>query len=101
MIRGALPDSVIAGSAPRSGLSAILTGPTSTSVRFTTGTSRIWGVGMLPLGWARFVGAPAHLFADRIIDVATDPTLAAFRPLVANVFGPEPVEAGELARITA
>ena len=101
LISGALPRSRIGAEPERTGLSAILTGPTSSAVRFTTGTSRIWGVGLLPLGWARFVGAPANHYADRLCDAARDPDLAMFRSLAGTLFGAEPDEATELARITA
>jgi len=69
-------------------------------VRFTTGTSRIWGIGLLPLGWAKFVTAPANAFADRIVDPLSEPALGPLRDLVEVLFGPQPDEAAELARIT-
>jgi AraC-like DNA-binding protein len=100
IISGALPVSEIRGAAPFGGVTGIVTGPTSTSVRFTTGTSRIWGIGLLPLGWAKFVAAPANTYADRICDSAAEPALAPLRPLVDTLFGPEPDEAAELERIT-
>ena len=80
---------------------APFTGPTSTTVRFTVSTVRFWGVGMLPLGWARLMGVPAHDYANRIFDSHAEPALASFRSLVDGLFGPEPDEAAELARIEA
>lgn len=100
IISGVLPISEIRGAEPFGGVSGIVTGPTSTAVRFTTGTSRIWGIGLLPLGWAKFVAAPANVFADRLCDSAVEPALAPLRPLVGTLFGPEPDEAAELGRIT-
>lgn len=100
IISGVLPVSEIRNAAPFSGVTGIVTGPTSTAVRFTTGTSRIWGVGLLPLGWAKFVAAPATAFADRLCDAAVEPAFAPLRPLVDSLFGPEPDEAAELRRIT-
>lgn len=98
---GDTPDTEIAGQPPGSGMAAIVTGPTSTALRFTVGTSRIWGVGLLPLGWAQFVGQPAKSHADRFYDVAREKFLSPLRPLARTLFGPAPDEAGELARIIA
>ena len=53
-----------------------VTGPTSRACQFSVGAMRAWGVGLLPLGWSRFVGAPAEEYADRLVDGATDPTFA-------------------------
>jgi len=78
-----------------------VTGPSSHSVRFSVGTSRVWGVGFLPLGWARFVDAPAADFADALLDGDREPLFADFRPLSATLFGPEPDAEAELARLTA
>ena len=99
--KGDLPDSQLPDQPEISGASASVTGPTSTTLRFTIGTSRIWGVGILPLGWARFVHAPANLHADRLYAVANEPFLAPFRSLADNLFGNAPDEAAELDRITA
>jgi AraC-like DNA-binding protein len=100
IIDGVLPVSEIRDAPPFGGVAGIVTGPTSTAVRFTTGTSRIWGIGLLPLGWAKFVAAPASTFADRLLDPLSEPAFAPLRPLVAGLFGPVADEAAELARIT-
>lgn len=99
IVDGVLPTSEIPQDPPSGAMKGILTGPTSTSVRFTAGTSRIWGIGLLPLGWAKFVTAPASIFADRISDPQAEPALAPHSRLVADLFGAAPDEAGELARI--
>jgi AraC-like DNA-binding protein len=100
IIDGVLPVSEIREAPAAVGMRGIVTGPTSTTVRFTTGTSRIWGIGLLPLGWAKFVTAPAQVFADRICDPLAEPALAPLSDLVEGLFGPCPDEAAELARIT-
>jgi AraC-like DNA-binding protein len=79
----------------------VATGPTSYTGHFTTGPARIWGIGLMPLGWARFVDAPAADYADRICDGAADPVFAGFAPLLEGIFGPEPDPAAEAARIDA
>ncbi len=96
---GALPESQMLGGRPMRGISAIVSGPTTSSVKFTIGTARIWGVGLLPLGWARFVGAPAARFADRLADPRREPELAVFKPLIDTLFAPHPDEQAELGRI--
>ncbi|WP_225205579.1 helix-turn-helix domain-containing protein [Novosphingobium huizhouense] len=101
MFQGSLPDSDIGGREPLGGVPATFTGPTSTTVRFSVGTTRIWGIGLLPLGWARFVGAPAHLYADRLMDPREERVFAPFRPLVDTLFEAEPDERAELDRIGA
>ncbi len=56
---------------PRRGMMA--TGPTSFATRISIGSARIWGIGILPLGWARFIRASAGEFADRICDAGVEP----------------------------
>ena len=38
---------------------ALLTGPTSVTTRFRAANGRSWGIGLMPLGWARLTSAPA------------------------------------------
>ncbi|HVR90254.1 MAG TPA: helix-turn-helix domain-containing protein [Novosphingobium sp.] len=79
----------------------VATGPTSQAVRFVAGTMRAWGIGLLPLGWARFIGAPAAVSADRFIDGIADPSFARFPALLDTLFGSVPDAAAEAARIDA
>ncbi|MFM5893444.1 MAG: helix-turn-helix domain-containing protein [Novosphingobium sp.] len=65
--------------APRCGMMA--SGPTSFATRISIGSARIWGIGILPLGWARFVNAPAAQYADRISDAAQEPPWSALAPV--------------------
>lgn len=58
-----------------------LTGPTSKATWFSAGSMCTWGVGILPMGWARFFALPAEELADRICDAAAHSAFAAFRPL--------------------
>lgn len=99
--RGDYPISQLTGQALFGGVASNITGPTSTALRFTVGTTRIWGVGFLPLGWSRFMATPANLHADAIYSVESEPFLAPFRPLVEEVFNDIPDEAAELERVTA
>jgi AraC-like DNA-binding protein len=83
-----------------SGTSFAATGPSSKAVRFEVAATRVWGIGLLPLGWAKFVAAPAADLADAVLDGHNHPAFACFAPLAAAIFAQEPDEAGELARIT-
>jgi AraC-like DNA-binding protein len=101
MIRGDLPDGEPLGGAPYSGIANIGMGPTCTTVRFCIGTSRIWGLGLLPAGWAKFIGEPASQLADAVHDVDAHASFAHLRPLSGAVIAGAPDEAAELARIDA
>ena len=56
-------------------------GPTTRSIRFELGTNRLWGIGLRPLGWARFVGQPASDWINTIRDGRKEPAFAKFLPL--------------------
>ena len=57
------------------------TGPTSKPLRFSIGKVRLWGFGLLPLGWATYVGVPANSLANQVLDGASHPAFARFLPL--------------------
>lgn len=79
-----------------------LAGPTSRAVRFEAGSMRSWGIGLLPLGWAKFISAPAEEYADRFVDAATETVTDIFRPLGDLLFakgGSRPID--EAAMIDA
>lgn len=76
-----------------------VTGPSSQALRFTIGSSRMWGVGLLPLGWAKFVRANATDYANAAVDGFADPAFASFVPLARSLFGDTPDEEVELERI--
>lgn len=63
----------------------VAVGPTSVATLFSAGRSRSWGVGLLPLGWAKFVSAPADAFTDRISDGESDPAFQLIAPLKAQL----------------
>ena len=98
-ITGEVPDAEIAGSPPLPSTAFIAHGPTSTTVRFSAGTIRMWGVGLLPLGWATFVDSPAHELADTIVDGREHPAFAGFRTLADALIGHPPDPPSELAVI--
>ncbi|MBO9697815.1 MAG: helix-turn-helix transcriptional regulator [Sphingopyxis sp.] len=59
----------------------VATGPTSHATRFAAGTMRTWGVGVLPMGWAKFIPLAADELADRLCDGAAHPAFARVAPL--------------------
>ena len=78
-----------------------VTGPTSRAVRFRLGSGHSWGIGLLPLGWARLVAARASDYADRFVDGAADPVFAPFAPLAEALANSAGDHASELALIEA
>jgi AraC-like DNA-binding protein len=65
------------------------TGPSSLACRFSLGRVRMWGVGFLPLGWARFFDADASSVTNLICDGAEHPAFAHFAPLADLLCDPE------------
>ena len=53
---------------------ATLTGPTSSSIRFESKEASCWGVGLLPLGLARFTDRHAIDLADKVAELSPDLT---------------------------
>ena len=85
---------------PRSG--TILTGPTCQAQHFRLGGgSRVWGIGLLPLGWLRLIGSPASGYVDRTVDLMIEPCCAGLTGLPAAVLRGAPSPAEEAARIDA
>ncbi len=74
-----------------------VTGPSSLPMRFELGNTRMWGVGLFPLGWARFVGLPANEFANRAVDGMQHPAFAAFSSLAHDLFRGAPDDDAEFA----
>ena len=74
---GSRPTSQI-GSSSISGARFNVTGPSSLPCEFRLGTARMWGIGLLPLGWSRLIEGEASLFANRVLDGAIEPAFAKF-----------------------
>jgi AraC-like DNA-binding protein len=100
-IDGDLPEAQITGSAALPPTAFFAHGPTSTTIRFVAGTFRMWGVGLLPLGWAQFAGTPANALADVLVDGHDHPTFAGFAPLADTLFERRADPDAELERIVA
>lgn len=72
----------------------VIAGPTAQATRLQIGAGRFWGIGLLPLGFAKFLGVPAHTYADRFADLAAEPAAVPLRPMLESLLDmPGPVEA--------
>lgn len=99
--QGTTPSARTLGGSQLAGSDFAVTGPSSESVHFTIGPTRMWGIGLLPLGWARFVGVPACDLADSLIAGNSHPAFESFRPLARTLFEEAPDPDAELERIVA
>lgn len=84
------------------GLTFCATGPSSRTVKFSLGAKgRMWGIGLLPLGWAKFVPEAAASLANAVVDGNDHPAFHWFQPLAGSLFDGKPDLEAELARISA
>lgn len=60
-------------------------GPTSHATHFSLEPGRYWSIGLTPLGWSCFVGAPACEYVERWEPVAEGSVFAPFVPLLETV----------------
>lgn len=65
------------------------TGPSSLPCEFELGSSRMWGIGFLPLGWARFVETEAYGFANFVCDGSRHPVFEKFDEMSPVLCDPE------------
>ncbi|MEY4952638.1 MAG: hypothetical protein RL299_1062 [Pseudomonadota bacterium] len=77
----------------------IAQGPSTHPIHFELPKCRIWGFGLLPLGWARFAGLPAADMANQICDGFTHPGCARFRPLASALLAEGQDEETELDQL--
>ncbi len=59
----------------------VASGPTCKSTHFIFGSVNVWGFGLLPCGWARFVRGSAQDYADSSVDGREDEAFATFHAL--------------------
>lgn len=95
---GDLPTAQVGEGPALTGARFTATGPSSRAGRFEIGQTRMWGIGLLPLGWARFVGRPAKPYANLLADAERHPDFACFAALP-RVFGDPPDDEIEFARV--
>ncbi|MEZ5681167.1 MAG: helix-turn-helix domain-containing protein [Erythrobacter sp.] len=76
------------------------TGPSSRPAYFRLKKTRMWGVGLLPLGWARFIAAPADEHVNTIVDGEREEIFSPFAPLAEDLFDHEPNDESEFRLLT-
>jgi AraC-like DNA-binding protein len=59
----------------------VANGPTSQAIQFGVTRSRVWGLGLQPAGWSKFVGVPANALSDRTVDGSAHEAFTLFRPI--------------------
>lgn len=96
---GASPTSSMPGGPVISSAHFSATGPSSRPAHFELGSSRMWGIGFLPLGWARFVEARASEVANLICDGSRHPAFEKFTPLMKVLCDPEVGEEAQFEEI--
>lgn len=77
------------------------TGPSSCPVHFRAPATRLWGIGLLPLGWAKFMDVPAAALADSVNDGMKHPAFAHFKPLYEELRVTNAGEDGQAGIISA
>jgi len=60
----------------------VANGPTSKAIQFGVTRSRIWGLGLQPAGWSKFVDEPAAAYTDRTVDGSREPAFALFADIL-------------------
>lgn len=65
------------------------TGPSALPCRFSLGPVRMWGIGFMPLGWARFFDADASSCTNLVCDGAAHPAFAHFADLTDILCDPQ------------
>jgi len=96
---GDCPDARIPGGDHLSGARFTATGPSTLPAHFEIGTTRMWGIGLFPLGWAKFCSGSAADVANRIVNGQTDSAFSAFAGLAEDLFDGQPDDEREYSRI--
>lgn len=66
---------------------ASMTGPTGRASHIACAYARMAGIGILPLGWSRFIGASAQLYADAVFDICSERIFDPFAAIWRNIEG--------------
>ncbi|MCP5395548.1 MAG: AraC family transcriptional regulator [Sphingomonadaceae bacterium] len=99
--KGQPPVSEIPGGPVLENARLTATGPSSLPGRFELGTTRMWGIGLFPLGWARFIGVDASAHANQVVNGETDPVFARFGALADRLFTEDRDDETEFERLVA
>ena len=96
---GDLPTAHIPGGDRLSGARFTATGPSTLPVHFELGSTRMWGIGLFPAGWAKYCSGPAADLANRVVDGESHAAFANFAGLAGELFDRETSDEREYARI--
>jgi len=78
---GEPPSATVGAGVMRKQWPATVSGPTSQPIRFRVYTSRVWGLGLQPAGWAKFIEGPAKAFANQTFDAGKERAFRAIAPV--------------------
>lgn len=95
---GGVPDASI-GNSRASGVRFSATGPSSRPCHFRLKSSRMWGIGLLPLGWARFIDMDARDVANTVCEGARHPAFEKFAGLTDTLCDTNASDEDQLAAI--
>lgn len=98
---GDSPDARLPNGNSLSGARFTATGPSSMPTEFHIGPTRFWGIGLFPLGWARYMPVTAAEMANTVVDGETHPAFGDFTSLSDALFGSRVNADAEYAIITA
>ena len=76
------------------------TGPSSCPTHFSVGRTRMWGIGLFPLGWARFIGVDASEHGNTIVDGEENAPFRRFAPLCKVLCSREHSDEEQFAHLT-
>ena len=79
--------------------SFVANGPTSESIHFGAAASRIWGLGLQPAGWSKFIDCAADELANTTVNGSSHPAFAVFAGLSEIIFDGTGDSTAEAARI--
>lgn len=77
------------------------TGPSSLPCSFELGSARMWGIGFLPLGWARFFDRNACDLVNLVVDGEAHPAFRRFGGLAKTLCDPETSDEEQFDAIVA
>lgn len=98
---GIAPETWVEGGDHLSGVRFLATGPSGRCLHFRQGSTRVWSVSLLPLGWAQLVSAPANELVNRALDGAAHPAFAYLTPLLDDLHREPQYPEAEFGRLCA
>lgn len=59
----------------------VANGPTSKAIQFGVTRSRVWGLGLQPAGWSKFIDMAANALSDETVDGCAHAAFSLFQPI--------------------